>query len=125
MENAFKRNPIQQKIDALHSLAGMGRLEKKEQDQMTLFYQEQLRKDPEYKALEELKKDLIVLHTYVLSRQKEKTKERRKDLKTLLQGLRTDYNSQEMRKIIPNSKRRMETRARMRKELEKDKSAGL
>ncbi|MDY6407515.1 MAG: hypothetical protein SPL08_02265, partial [Pseudomonadota bacterium] len=84
------------------------------------MYQSKLEKDPVYQALEEEKKDIYALNMFANYLEKDEKKEERETFQEELRKLKKEYNSDELKEVIPDEKQRLAVRGVMHKKLKKE-----
>ena len=87
---------------------------------LATMYQSKLEKDPIYQALEEEKKDIYALNTFANYLEKDEKKEERETFQEELRKLKKEYNSDELKEVIPDEKQRLAVRGVMHKKLKKE-----
>ena len=115
-----EKNPIWKKIMDLDSEEMKAALDKKELDAMRSLYETQLKGDPDYQSLQDLKQDVFDLDTYVKYLKKQEKCEERKGLRGRLEGLITEYHSDDIKEILPDEKKRLSVRGVMHRKLKKE-----
>ena len=119
-EEAYRADPVYAQLKALDDPEVQKTMTPEVCKQTRAFYLAKLKEQPGYQALQEMKKDVAVLTTYVQYRKKQEKADQRSKLSAKLSELRKNYNSKDMKAIIPDEKQRMAARVAMRKKLEKD-----
>ena len=119
-EEEYRTDPVYAQLKALDDPEVQKTMTPEVCEQTRAFYLAKLEKNPGYKTLQEMKKDVAVLTTYVQYRKKQERTGQRRELSAKLSELRKDYNSKDMKAIIPDEKKRMAARVAMRKKFEKD-----
>ena len=119
-EKFESKNPVYQQLKALDLPEVKAAMSKDEQKAMRNLYEAKLKKDPDYRDLQDLKRDVFDLVTYVKYLEKKEKNGERRDLKSRLESLKTEYDSTEIKEALPDEKRRLNVRGTMHKIVKKE-----
>ncbi|MBR6412954.1 MAG: hypothetical protein IKS41_07355 [Alphaproteobacteria bacterium] len=119
-KNFESQNPIWKQLQELNSPEMKAVLSESERNAMKNLYEAKLKKDPNYQSLQELKKDIFDLDTYVKYIAKAAKSSSRRGFKERLSKLKAEYDSGDVKGAIPDEKRRLSARGVMHKKLKKE-----
>ena len=114
------KNLIWKQLQELNSPKMKARLSENERESMQNLYEARLKKDPDYQSLQELKRGIVDLSTYIKWLKKEKQKDKRGGLRERLESLKKEYDSTEVKEALPDEKKRLSVRGIMHKKLKKE-----
>lgn len=119
-KNFESQNPIWKQLQELGSAEMKAVLSESERSAMRNLYEAKLKKDPDYLSLQELKKGVFDLDTYIRYITKAAKSSSRQGFKERLHKLKAEYDSGDVKGAIPNEKRRLSARGVMHKKLKKE-----